>query len=213
MATKAELELACRRYTSSCAAVRSAAVAHDYPEALRLASDSLGVAWDAVAYQRRYQGVESPELPTVDAILRYAPPLFDRQRVDALDVWVAGAKRADKALAATIRTGIEASRRAMALAARLWDDAEALSPAPVAPGDRAIAKGIVEVWTAMGVTAARPESGAAVNRHITSPDGRVLAKCSVCGTFHQASLKEVLSPTACRDCGQASDFVIVRRFF
>lgn len=213
MATKAELESASHRYAAYWASVRSAAVTREYPAAMRAAEASLAVAWAAVAYQRRYQKVERPELPTVEAILRYAPPLFDWQRLDVLDAWLSGAKRTDKALYAHLRADIEASRRSMALAARLWDDADALAPSPVPPEARAAARAIVTVWTDMGVVALRPESAAAVVRHVTNPEGQVLGKCSVCGTSLQASLNAALNPTACRECGQASEFVIVRRFF
>ena len=206
MATKAELEAAFLRYAGRSEAARTLAAAHDYPAAVRAAAEALPSTWDAVAYQRRYRRDERPALPAIDLLLRYAPAVFDGPALDALESWWVGAKRAGKKRYPDLPADLAASRRAMRLAARLWDDLD--EPSPPAPADP-WAAAIVGAWVAMG--AASPGPGGGAVRHVSHPRAPTEAVCPNCGGLRRAGLSDLLDPVTCGRCGRASVFVLARR--
>lgn len=210
MARKVDLEAAYSRSIVDWQTVNRAVTEHDYPDAVWSAVKGLPHLWDAVGYQRRYLQVEQPPLSTVEVICRYAPPLFARRELDAVEEWWNSGKRSDKKVYAAVATELASAQRAMTLAARLWDAADGKTSLSRDTDDK-VAKHIIGTWTAMGVVSLQRSNGATVSRHVTQIDGRVQGKCASCGTSRQFVLLEVMGSSTCERCGRMSEKAIERR--
>lgn len=209
MATKAELLAAASRYHSLAVTADRLAGEREYPGALQVARESLAFAWDAVSYLRRYEKVEKPTLSSVELILRLAPPLFSVESLEAVEEWLATAKRPEKTLYGSLRDELAVARRMMNLAAQLWDAGEFDEEQSGGPADRGDGEPLVEVWSRMGVVALQRWG----YHHVSSPVGLVIARCSNCGEECLELLTDILDPMQCPRCRRRTEFTLLRRIY
>jgi hypothetical protein len=212
VAKKADLEAAYNRYGVICAEVGRAEQQRDYFAVLQQAETSLSHLRAAIAYQRRYLAVDRPSLPTVDRLLRYAPPLFARRSLDALEAWLGEGKRAERAAYPHLPEQLSAARRAMSLAARLWSEWHVQGPTSLqlSGPDVKAAEAIARVWVTVGAFT-RGLSGAVPYTPVTNLRRDAWGKCHGCGHMYRAKIVALLKPLSCPQCKQVCHFVIAKR--
>jgi len=211
VAKKADLEASFREYSARCAEAARAEVDRDYPRVLESAESTLPLAREAIAYLRRYQRVPAPRLVSVSQILRYAPPLFARRSLDRVDKWFAEGSRAERKAYPDLPEQLQAARRVMALAARLWPSWRAAAP-PVARGDDPkVMMQLMDVWTSCGAVVRREDARASTFQLVSHPQRRALGKCVRCGHEKEDKWIELLGEGMCPHCRAISSFVILAR--
>lgn len=176
VAKKVDLEASFRACQAHCAEAMRSEADGDYPRALARAETALPLVRESVAFLRRYQKVEAPQLPAVDLILRCAPPLFARRALDAVAAWLAELNRAERAAYADLPDRVAAARRRLALAVRVWPTWPATATPAVAPADAADVARLFDVWTRSGAIARRPGTSPAVYEPVTHPRRPVRGK-------------------------------------
>ena len=207
VAKKADLEASFRTCQTRCAEATRAEADGDYSRALERAVAALPLLREYIAYLRRYQKVEAPHLPPVDLILQYAPPLFARGVLDTLDAWLAEAGRAERAAYPDLPGRLEAARRRLALAIRVWPAWPVTAPSP----DGSDATELLRFWTRYGAVARRPGTDAPIFEPVTHPRRSALGKCPGCRRTHETVWAALLDPSPCPHCRAAGPFVIVAR--
>lgn len=211
MAKKADLEASFRACQARTAEAARAEVDGDYPRALDRAKGTLPLLREYVAFLRRFQKVEAPQLPAVEVILRCAPPLFARRALDAVDAWLAELNRAERAACRDLPDQTVAARRRLALAVRVWPRWPATGPAPVPPADAEDVARLFDVWTRCGAITRRPGTAPPVYEPVTHPRRRARGKCPACGRTDEVEWMALLGSRACPHCRTVGTFVIVAR--
>jgi hypothetical protein len=209
VARKADLEASFRACSARCAEAARAEADGDYPRVLEAVAVALSVLHDYVAFLRRYQKVEAPGLPPIDLIVRYAPPMFAGRSLDAVDAWLAGANRAERAAYPDLSDRLAAARRRLALAVVVWPAWPAAAPNRHA--DAAGAADLLEFWTRYGAVARRPGAAPPVYEPVTHPHRRARGKCPTCGRAGEAEWAALVGPRTCPHCRATGEFVIVAR--
>lgn len=210
MAKKVDLEATYRDYAARCAEASRAETDRNYTRMLARAESTVPLLGEAIAYLRRYQKVEAPRLPSVELILRYAPPLFARRALDAVDEWYAQASRPDRKAYSDLPDRVQATRGLLALATRLWPSWRA-GPVTAGGGDLAKIAQLLDFWTTSGAVVRRGSMTAPEYQLVTHPRRQARGKCARCGHQKEAVWAELLDATACPHCGATSPFVIVAR--
>jgi hypothetical protein len=209
VAKKADLEASFRACSARCAEATRAEADGDYARVLERAESTLPLLRESIAYLRRYQKVTAPYLPSVDLILRYAPPLFAGQSLDAVAGWFSGASWPERAAYPDLPGRLDAARRRLALAVRVWP----AWPAAAAPqaADPAGASELQEFWMRYGAVARRPGAAPPAYEPVTHPRRWARGKCSRCGRSDEAEWADLLAPRTCPHCRAETEFVIVAR--
>jgi hypothetical protein len=210
VAKKVDLEATYRDYAARCAEAAQAEGDRDYQKMLGRAESTVPLLSEAITYLRRYQKVEAPRLPSVELILRYAPPLFAWRALDAVDEWYAQASRTDRKAYSGLPDRVQATRRLLALATRLWPSWRA-GPIAAAGGDLAQVAQLLDFWTTYGAVVRRGSTTAPTYELVTHPQRRAQGKCAHCGQQKDAKWSELLDATDCPHCRTKSPFVIVAR--
>jgi hypothetical protein len=213
MAKKAELEQAFERYRRSCEAAARHESARALHDAVREAEASLPLVHPAVTYQRRFLKADVPDAPTLDCLLRHAPPLFLAAALDAAERWYAGGTRAERAALPDVPRRLADARALMGRALELWSALAAAPGATVRPDARDPRDAqVVSAWLAAGavVPVARPAArpGPAEYARCGDPRRAARGKCSACGHLLAAPLARLLAPFPCPACRAATEFVL-----
>lgn len=211
MAKKVDLEASFRACQARTAEAVRAEADGDFPRALDRAEGTLPVLREYVAFLRRYQKVEAPQLPAIEVILRCAPPLFARRALDAVDAWLAELNRTERVAYAHLPDELASARRRLALAVRVWPRWPATGPAPTPPADAEDVARLFDVWTRCGAIARRPGTAPATYEPITHPRRRARGKCPACGRTDEAEWAGLLGPRTCPHCRVTGSFVILAR--
>ena len=211
MAKKIDLEASFRACQARAAEAARAEANDDYHHALDVAASTLPLLRESFAYLRRYQKVEAPQLPTVELILRCAPPLFARRALDTVDEWFTELNRAERTTYHDLPGRLAAARRRLALAVRVWPSWPATTPPQVAPADANDVARLFDVWTRYGAIARRPGTAPPVYEPVTHPLRRARGKCPTCGRADEAGWAALLGPRPCPHCRATGEFVIVAR--
>jgi hypothetical protein len=209
VAKKADLEASFRACQTRCAEATRAEGQGDYARVLERAESTLPLLRESIAYLRRYQKVKAPYLPSVDLILRYAPPLFARRSLDAVDGWFAGASRPERAAYPDLPDRLDAARRRLALAVRVWPAWPAAAVRQAT--DAAEVSGLLDLWMRYGTVARKPGTAPPVYAPVTHPRRRARGKCARCGRSDEAAWADLLVPRICPHCRTEAVFVIVAR--
>ena len=198
MAKKVDLEATYRDYAARCAEAAQAETDRDYQKMLARAETTVPLFGEA------------PRLPSVELILRYAPPLFAWRALDAVDEWYAQASRTDRKAYSDLPDRMQATRGLLALATRLWPS---WRPGPVAAAGSDLAKvaQLLDFWTTYGAVVRRGSTTAPVYALVTHPQRPARGKCARCGHEKEAKWAEFLDATACPHCRATSSFAIVAR--
>ncbi|MDY3550975.1 hypothetical protein R5W24_000045 [Gemmata sp. JC717] len=211
MATKAELEAGYERYRAACAATTQAEARNDLRGAIRTAETSLPLVHPAMAYRRRYLTAE-PIAPTLDVLLRNAPPLFLRASLDAVEAWYLSGTRTERAALPDVPGRLTAARGRLAQAVALWGRLSAvpgvqidLDPACLTSPE------IVRVWLAEGAVTVAPAPGALRYTRTSDPHRPAHGKCSGCGHVVGVPLVRLLDPFPCAACRHTCPFVLTHQ--
>ncbi|HKB02729.1 MAG TPA: hypothetical protein VKD90_10945, partial [Gemmataceae bacterium] len=191
MAKKVDLEATYRDYAARCAEAAQAETDHNYTRMLARAEPTVPLLGEAITYLRRYQKVEAPRLLSVELILRYAPPLFARRALDAVDEWYAQASRTDRKAYSDLPEKVLTTRRLLALAARLWPSWRA-GPVAAAGADLAKVAQLLDFWTTYGAVVRRGSTTAPAYELVTHPKRQARGKCARCGHQKEAKWAELL---------------------
>jgi len=166
---------------------------------------------EAIAYLRRYQQVATPRLLSVAQILRYAPPLFARRSLDRVDQWYSEGSRNERKAYPDLPEQLQAARRTMALAARLWPSWRAATPAATRGEDPKLSAQLLDFWASYGALVRRDNATPGVCHLVTHSKRQVRGKCARCGQEKPAKWVELLDASMCPSCRAISTFVIVAR--
>jgi hypothetical protein len=178
---------------------------------LEKAESTLPLSREAIAYLRRYQQVAAPRLVSVEQILRYAPPLFARRSLDAVDRWFKEASRTERKAYPDLPEQLQAARRVMALAGQLWPSWRAAAPPPARRGDPKLVTQLMDFWVSYGAVARRDNVTPPVYQLVTHPQRDARGKCARCGREKAAKWIELLGESVCPHCRAISAFVMVAR--
>lgn len=211
MAKKAELEASFRATQARCAEAARAEADGDFSRVLERAEAAIPLLRESIAFLRRYHKVRFPNLPAVDLILRYAPPLFARRSLDAIDRWFAGASRAERAAYPDLADRLAAARRLLDLAVRVWPCVSAAARQPTSAPNTAEATRFLDLWVRMGAVARRHGSQPPAYEPVTHQRRQARGKCPRCARSTEAAWAELLFPFACPHCRATGQFVLVAR--
>jgi hypothetical protein len=206
MATKAELEDAHTRYGRLCAEVAREEAGHASESALAQARTGWQLVFPALAFARRWVKPSALTAPTVDCVLRLAPPLFRGDALDELERWFATGTRTERNSLPDLLAQLASARDALARAVELW---RALSVAPgatVRPTD-ARDSALARVWLSVGAVAAGPNG----LRRVSDPRQPARGKCFECGTQLAVPLVKLLESYPCPKCRAPRAFALVGR--
>jgi hypothetical protein len=212
VARKAELEAAYIVHNEYCDQAELYEAKQDYHAALQHAEFGLSQLQHTLTFQRRFLKIARPALPTVDRIVRLAPPLFARRSLDALAAYIEGRSKADRTAFPDLPDRLADARRTLTFAVHLWSHlSEALAvPAHTLDTDSR-APAIIKIWFAMGLIFRVRSENTSVYRVVTNPRRDALGKCPGCGASRQAPLLQLLEPLQCHSCNQSYSFAILRR--
>jgi hypothetical protein len=212
MAKKAELEADHGRYLASCGAVAQAEAARAFHDAVRQAQTSLSLVNPSATYQRRFLKIETPVTPTLNCILRYAPPLFLSQALDAVEAWYATGTRTERNALPNLPRQLESARHLLGEAVKLWSALAASPDAKVGLDGRCpTASALVATWLALGTVTETRLAGYSEYVRTSDPRRAARGKCAVCGQLLSVPLAKLLDPFPCPKCRQSRVFVIVGR--
>jgi hypothetical protein len=212
MAKKVELEDAYARYGASCDAVARHEAERALHDAVREAEDGLSLVHPAVTYQRRFLKTETPAAPTLDCLFRYAPPLFLKSALDAVERWYAAGTRTERTTLAEFPERLATARRQLAEAVELWSILASGTGAKLVLDGRAPdATAVVAVWVRIGAVAETRHPDQVAYTRVSDPRRPVKGKCSACGRVLGAPLARLLDPFPCPGCRKPCSFVIVGR--
>ena len=210
MAKKAELEYEYNRYHHSCAVVAGAVSRGDFQTAVREAEVSLPLVYPALAYQKRFLKTE-PDAPTLDVLLRYAPPLFWGRAIDAVERWYLSGTRTERGNLPDVSERIASARSRVALARELWSVLDAAPDAHLAVSDRNPAElETVRAWLRLGAVAPSTRFGPQQYERVSDPRRSVCGRCPGCGHTITATLSRLLDPFPCPGCRREHLFVLLR---
>jgi hypothetical protein len=213
MAKKVELEGLYNCYCQWCESVARAEAARDFRAAVQQAEASLPLVHSAVTFQRRFLKLDNLITPIIDCVLRYAPPLFLRKALDAVEKWYADGTRTERNALPDMPDRFAAARQTLAVAADLWSSLSARPGAGVHIDNRlpAVTR-IIPVWLSAGLIVETNQAGR--REYARAGDSRrpVRGKCSECGGIRAAPLAQLLDPARCPTCGQMRQYVIISRF-
>lgn len=210
MATKAELQAAFDHCEQVRREVAAAERARDFPLAVQRAAAAWPHQHDAVAFQRRFLKPATVSTPAVDVVLRYAPPFFLGEVIDAVQAWYDGGTKTERTALPELPKRIEAARAILAHAVELWQVLAESPSAVLRPPATPLTKGVVPLWASAGVIALRPQEPGTYTR-VSDPKRPAVAKCSGCGRERTAPLTDLLEPATCPACQRRCSFVITRR--
>ncbi|HJZ94797.1 MAG TPA: hypothetical protein VKE40_28280 [Gemmataceae bacterium] len=210
MAKKADLEASFRECLARCGDAARAEVDGDFAAVLERAESTLPLLRAYIAYLRRYQGVEAPRLPSIELILHYAPPMFSRRSLDAVDAWLAQASRTERGAYPDLPVRLTDARRRLALAARVWPSWRAAASDRVSPDAAEVAQ-LFDFWIGYGAVVKCAAPHPPQYQLVTHPQRKALGKCARCGHKDIADWADLLGARVCPHCRATSDFVIVAR--
>jgi hypothetical protein len=212
MATKSELEDIYNRYRESIGRVARAEADRDYRNAVQFAEASLPLVHPAVTYQRRFLKSDHPTAPTVDSLLRYAPPLFLRGSLDAVEKWYSSGTRTERNSLPDVMERVEIARFFLRRATELWSILVAGPMSTLGSEGLTLAESeLVAVWVSAGFVR-RKELASRVDFIRTSDPRRPMrGKCTRCGASQEATLPQLLDPFPCPACRRPCQFVITSR--
>jgi len=211
MAKKVDLEDNYRSYTACLSVAQQAEQNCDYARMLEKAEASLPLLSEAIAYLRRYQDVEAPRLISIGLILHYSPPMFALKSLDAVHEWYSTASRTDRKAYADLPEQLQAARRELALAGRLWPSWEAAAPIATTGTDSQAVERIVNFWATYGAVVRQGNNAPAEYQLVTHPLRAARGKCARCGNTMLTKWMELLERRVCPYCRSTSEFVIADR--
>lgn len=206
MATKAELEDAHTRYGQLCAEVARAEAGRTVEGALAQARTGWQLVFPALAYARRWVKPAALTAPTVDCVLRLAPPLFRGDALEELERWYATGTRTERNSLPDLPAQLQNAREALVRAVELWRALSASPSAIVRPAD-ARDSAIARIWLSVGAVAAGPNG----LRRVSDPRQPARGKCFECGTLLAVPLVKLLEPYPCPKCRAPRAFALVGR--
>jgi hypothetical protein len=211
MATKTELEELHNRYHDSVGRVAQAEAKREYQAAIELAEASLPLVHPDVTYQRRILKSDHPTAPTVDSLLRIAPPLFSRSSLDILEKWFLTGTRTERNSLPDMMSRIEMGRLLLGRATELWSY---LSTTPRSSlrieNLPRLEADMVTLWLNAGLVIRIPRAGTFAYMRVSDTRRLVAGKCDQCGDEQIAPKSHLLDRFRCPTCRQRCQFVITR---
>jgi hypothetical protein len=181
-----------------------------YSKAVILAAESFPHIDRMLRYQSQSESRKLDAVPAIEAVLFYAPLVFDYRSINALGDLLRSFKRVDNYFDRTLGERLETARKRMWENHRLWsqlDSAGHLSESDVRPQGRAPWASLNE-WEKMGVVVSTSLGVSGCFQLTTRMGEMVFAKCSSCGRTSEGPKAAFLEPTRCDACRSTSSFVI-----
>jgi hypothetical protein len=210
MAKKAELEASFRKCSALCTEAVQAEADNDFTRLLDRAGATLPLLRESIAFLRRYQKIEAPNLPSVDLILRYAPPMFATRSLDSVDEWFAASSRSERKTYPDLPDRLADARRLLTLAVRVWPPWPAVAQSEVKAEGAEVAQ-LFNFWSRYGAVVKQPGRTPTTFAPVTHPRCRARGKCPTCGRSDEAAWADLLVRRTCPHCNCAGQFVIVAR--
>ena len=212
MAKKAELEETYERYRRACLGVARAEADRALSDAVLEAAAALHLVHPAVTYQRRFLKADFPVTPTLDCLLRYAPPLFMYRALDVADAWYAGGTRTERGALPELPAKLAAARARLAEATELWSALAARPGVTLSLDGRGPAAAeTVAVWLAVGAVVERRHPDRTEYARTSDPRRPARGKCGACGHVLAVPLLRLLDSFPCPTCRRLTHFVVVGR--
>jgi len=211
MAKKVDLEAAFRFCSARSSDALQAEIAGDFSAVLNIAESCLPRLRESIAYLRRFQSIDAPKLIAVELILRYAPPMFAPNYLNAVEEWCAKLNRSERNCYPNLPAEIESARHRMALAARIWPHWPSSSSNQLAESRSIDALQIIDVWRRFGAIEREGTNQSGSYRLVSHPKSATRGKCNLCGSEDRAPLFDLLKYRKCPRCQQTGMFTIVGR--
>lgn len=189
--------------------------ARDYSAAIRHAQAALPFASGMMQFQEMVNDAEFESVGAIDLILRLAPPLFDTDVLDVLELLLKEQRRIAKRTDVNEKAQLGAARDEILLAHDLWNVLERMPGSCLTKLAEQLNKSVdcishsLGVWANAGVVRIiNPGEGAVYE--FENPTERIaIAKCASCGASCKGEKWKFLSRQACPQCSVASEFVVV----
>lgn len=186
-----------------------------YQEAVRLAVCSWDYVDGMMQYARKYEQLDFDSVTSIDLVLKYAPVLFDFEKLNLLDNLLRNQRRIERDTADDLGAMLAEARVLMWDAHRLWThiennpDAQEDTLFQALGGRRDRWRAIAEAWDEMGILIRKREKDSCRLSFSTRMGEIVWAKCPRCGKQAEAPKAMFLEPLKCPGCGDATLFVIL----
>jgi len=167
-------------------------------------------------YGRRYADEEYGSLESVEIVLKHAPLLFDFESLRELHDLLKSFRRIDKNTEDDLVSRLAAAEELMHTAHKLWNCIENASGIRqdqlrrTLGGDQAQWRSMAETWENMGVLKRDSIAGSYELRFSTQMESPVQAKCSSCGSTHEARKSAFLEKQDCPHCSTKTWFIYCR---
>jgi hypothetical protein len=199
MATKSELEAVHAAHLAKAGLVAAATRARSFGRVVDLAVESLDTLPGYADYELRYVKPPTVPLPTLDALLAYAPALFRADAIGAVAEFARAQPRLFKRLGRDHTADLTAASAATDAAVEAWHRVRDTQGGACDPA--------VAVWNQMGLVA-----DARKPRFHAGWAGGFEGVCPRCGGRRRGDKRAMLAPASCEACGAVGEFVIVRSF-
>ena len=176
-------------------------------------------AWELVdgmrQYARKYKEQEFNSVEAIEFVLKYAPMLFDFERLDCLEGMLKSCKRIEKNTSVNLAKRLSETRGIVKKAHKLWNyleyhpETRQNQLAKLLGGDQDQWRAMAETWEKMGLLS-RQKKGNSYRLNIqTRMDAITQGKCSECGSIQEAPKAMFLETLTCPDCRNNTNFVIM----
>jgi len=215
--TKAEMERHRAEYLRYAALAGSAVEEGAYREAVERAVSSWDYVDGMIQYERKYGGVESVHVESIEIALTYAPLLFDSQSLDKLDAILKNQRRIVKNASGDVAGNALKARSLMREAHALWHYLDAHPECLIEDlcnslgGEQVRWRSIGETWARMGVVRHTPEGSSYRLALYTRLNDVVLGKCPECGVTGKAPKEKLVEERHCPRCREKVIFVLLAK--
>lgn len=212
---KSEMEAHSQAYGALMSEARKA----DRQGLYRAAIDAAILAWEHIdgmmQYGMKYANDEFSSISAIDAVLKYAPLLFDFRKLDALEQLLEVRKRIEKNTVHSVVEKLAEARVQIWVNHRLWAYLERHGEVrqdqlrQILGGSQDHWRSLSESWAAMGLVGRVAEAGSYRITLSTRMGQVVSAKCPSCGKISEAPKGMFLEKMACPDCKKRVLFVLL----
>lgn len=212
---KAEMEAHQQKYHANIRKARGAKRKGSFQEAIEFSK----LSWDHIdgmmRYERKYEDKAFKSIEGIDIVLKHAPYLFDFQSLDDLEALLRSQKRIEKNTSLNLNNTLEAARKVMWDAHRVWSQLERAGELQkekllqILGGDNDNWQSMAESWYEMGLIRRWSEDDSYRIALVTRMDEATTGKCPSCGVLAKAPKSAFLITQTCPKCKVNGSFVIL----
>ena len=214
---KAEMEGHHEEYHRLLKAARSAERDGLYEATLERSVEACDHLDGMLQYERKYGQGDLDTVAAIDLALRYAPLVFDYEKLDKLEELLSSFKRVERNTSTSMKEKLRDARSALYENHRLWHHIEE-SEEPrqsqlrqALGGDQDYWRSVAEAWEKMGLLERTSEGGTYRLRLVTRLHEVVSAKCPACGEVAEGPKAMFFEESECPTCEHSVLYVLLSR--